>query len=296
MAKGYTLEKGFRVDRGWEDALRSLSSEDFRQVFWLLYDYQMSGGSSAAAYRGTNALARTVVSLIVPQIDSRLEGAVGGKLAQQKRARAKKEAENESESEAAASVLPDRGGSGGGTDGESLGTSEGYREAGAREPSEFFGAPGTVPNTEQYSTEKIISDEDRTERNGPSSSSQRDGCFSEGDDEETVRLYGELCPSLAPAPALTPPMRAQLRQAMQNRTPEQMRQLFEKAESTPFLRGEGSKGWRASLPWLLKNGERVMRDEYAAYTPPAVTETRESSFDGDEFFQAALRRSYGGRV
>ena len=290
MAKGYTLDKGFRVDRGWEDALRSLSPEDFRQVFWLLYDYQMSGGSSAAAYRGTNALARTVVSLIVPQIDNRLEGAIGGKLAQQKRAGIKKEAGDGKQTDAPAPVLPSRGGYPGGTDGGTEGISEGCREMGTPEPSGVFGTAGTVPNTEQYNTEQYISDEDRD----GSSSSQRDGFFSEGDEEETLRLYGELCPSLAPAPALTPQMRAQLRQAMQSRTTEQMRQLFEKAEATPFLRGEGSKGWRASLPWLLKNGERVMRDEYAAYAPTAVTPMQQSSFDGDEFFQAALRRSYGG--
>jgi len=288
MAKGYTLDKGFRVDRGWEDALRSLSPEDFRQVFWLLYDYQMSGGSSAAAYRGTNALARTVVSLIVPQIDNRLEGAIGGKLAQQKRAGIKKEAVDASDTKAP--VLPGCGGYPGGTDGGTDGIFEGCREVGTPESSDVVGAPGTVPKTEQYSTEQYISDEDRD----GSSSSQRNGFFSEGDEEETLRLYRELCPSLAPAPALTPQMRTQLRQAVQSRTPEQMRQLFEKAEATPFLRGEGAKGWRASLPWLLKNGERVMRDEYAAYAPPAATPMHESSFDGDEFFQAALRRSYGG--
>ncbi len=79
MAKGYSLERGFLFDYGWEKAMRSLSPQDFHRVFWALCDYQKSRGETSlpAVSEGTPGI---VCSLIVPQINNRLNGSAGGSI------------------------------------------------------------------------------------------------------------------------------------------------------------------------------------------------------------------------
>ena len=72
---------------------------------------------------------------------------------------------------------------------------------------------------------------------------------------------------------------------------EDYRRLFETANECDFLKGKGGRGWKASLEWLIEHMYEVTSGKYRAWDKPA--ENASSSFDTDEFFEAALRRSYG---
>jgi hypothetical protein len=72
---------------------------------------------------------------------------------------------------------------------------------------------------------------------------------------------------------------------------EDYRRLFEVANECDFLKGKGGRGWKASLEWLIEHMYEVTSGKYRAWDKP--TENASSSFDTDEFFEAALRRSYG---
>lgn len=72
---------------------------------------------------------------------------------------------------------------------------------------------------------------------------------------------------------------------------EDYKRLFEVANECDFLKGKGEHGWKASLEWLIEHMYEVTSGKYRAWDKPA--ENASSSFDTDEFFEAALRRSYG---
>lgn len=71
---------------------------------------------------------------------------------------------------------------------------------------------------------------------------------------------------------------------------EDYKRLFEVANECDFLKGKGGRGWKASLEWLIEHMYEVTSGKYRAWDKPAEPES--SSFDTDEFFEAALRRSY----
>jgi hypothetical protein len=71
---------------------------------------------------------------------------------------------------------------------------------------------------------------------------------------------------------------------------EDYRRLFETANECDFLKGGGERGWKASLEWLIDHMYGVTSGKYRTWNKPAEPES--SSFDTDEFFEAALRRSY----
>lgn len=73
------------------------------------------------------------------------------------------------------------------------------------------------------------------------------------------------------------------------------RELFEKAEDSKFLKGESDskRNWKADFNWLMnsENMAKVLEGKYDNPKEPKVGEFG-SSFDADEFFQAALARSF----
>lgn len=74
----YSLEKGFLFDYKWEHSMRQLSAEDFTKVFWDLVDFQKSSGAKQIENYSDNPLLDVIVSLIMPQIQSRIDGAKRG--------------------------------------------------------------------------------------------------------------------------------------------------------------------------------------------------------------------------
>ena len=79
MKQPTNIQKGFLFDYKWIPTLRDLEPRDFYILFWQLLDFQQSNGSKKVPrHRGRKDLDH-IVNLIVPQIENRLNGALGGR-------------------------------------------------------------------------------------------------------------------------------------------------------------------------------------------------------------------------
>lgn len=63
--------------------------------------------------------------------------------------------------------------------------------------------------------------------------------------------------------------------------------LFRTANECDFLRGHGDRGWKATFDWLIEHMDEVNAGKYRTWGK----DTSDSSFDTDDFFEAALRRA-----
>lgn len=70
------------------------------------------------------------------------------------------------------------------------------------------------------------------------------------------------------------------------------RELFEKAETSKFLKGESESKWKADFNWLMnsENMAKVLEGKYDNQEPRLG-----SSFDTEEFYEAALRKGFETR-
>lgn len=88
-------------------------------------------------------------------------------------------------------------------------------------------------------------------------------------------MFRELCPSLIQVRRMSAGLAEKIRDAQKRLTPEELRQLFTRAEATPFLRGEGERGWNASLLWVLENAQEIAAGRYDSYEKPKTPEAPE---------------------
>ena len=86
MKQMSNIQKGFLFDYKWIPALRDLDPVDFYIIFWQLLDFQQSGGSKKIPrHRGRRDLDH-IANLIVPQLENRLNGSLGGHTAHERSA------------------------------------------------------------------------------------------------------------------------------------------------------------------------------------------------------------------
>lgn len=76
---------------------------------------------------------------------------------------------------------------------------------------------------------------------------------------------------------------------------ERVRYCFETAEESDFLKGSNNHGRVATFDWLImpENIAKVINGNYASvYSKPSPDDGLESSFESDEFIEAALSRPF----
>ena len=111
--------------------------------------------------------------------------------------------------------------------------------------------------------------------------------------EQVAALYREMCPMLPGVRDLTDARRSAMRARMEHAPEGQIwamwRELFGHVRRSSFLRGENSRGWRATLDWLINptNFDKVMA---GTYDDRGTASNPAGSFDTDEFFAAACAR------
>ena len=92
---------------------------------------------------------------------------------------------------------------------------------------------------------------------------------------------------------LSPKQKSAVIRAVKEIGLENLEFCFKEASESKFLNGENSKGWVANFDWLIDphNVAKVLNGNYNSVfgSPAPVTE---SSFDLDEFFNAALARGF----
>jgi len=83
---------------------------------------------------------------------------------------------------------------------------------------------------------------------------------------DIVELYNNICVSLNPVVKLTDKRKQSIgaRYREYGCDIETFKTLFQKVQSSPFLKGDNQKGWQADFDWLMKpnNFVKVMEDKY----------------------------------
>lgn len=111
--------------------------------------------------------------------------------------------------------------------------------------------------------------------------------------EQIAALYREMCPELPGVRDMTDARRraihARCEAAPEGQIWAMWRELFGHVRRSSFLRGNNSRGWRASLDWLINptNFDKVMA---GTYDDRGSAANPEGSFDTEEFFAAACAR------
>jgi hypothetical protein len=108
--------------------------------------------------------------------------------------------------------------------------------------------------------------------------------------EELLRIYererGETLPAAA---GLTPERRRFCAQRIRaGLTAEQFAAAVRRAAATPFLCGEGARGWRANFDWLIANDTNVRKVNEGAYEPAAAPSATAARVTGGRPLDRAL--------
>ena len=100
---------------------------------------------------------------------------------------------------------------------------------------------------------------------------------SEGTPEELLEIYEAERGELPPAGAVTTErLRRCAHWLAHGFTPQEFRAAVRCAAATPFLTGDGSRGWQASFDWLIANRSNVRKVLEGEYAPQGRARARKS--------------------
>ena len=119
--------------------------------------------------------------------------------------------------------------------------------------------------------------------------------------DAVVRLYNDLCPSLPSVRTLSDKRKRDIKTRLKKYTLDDFRKVFEKAEKSSFLRGDNERGFRASLDWLINEGnmakvldgnydDRPNKQRAAPARAPAAANTRFNNFEQRNYDYTELAR------
>ena len=80
-----------------------------------------------------------------------------------------------------------------------------------------------------------------------------------------VALFHEICKSYPVVRTLSDARRKAINARLKNYSLEEIRTVFENAESSSFLKGKNERNWSANFDWLIsdKNMAKVLDGQYA---------------------------------
>lgn len=115
---------------------------------------------------------------------------------------------------------------------------------------------------------------------------------------EVLELFNNNCKSLQKPGFLDAKQKAAIAASLDVFGRDALIKCFKKAENSNFLKGNGKNGWKATLDWLVvpENTSKVLNGNYdnAINTTETHFTDSLSSFDSDEFIEAALARAFDG--
>ena len=103
-----------------------------------------------------------------------------------------------------------------------------------------------------------------------------------------VNMYNEICKSYTKVKSLSDSRKKAIKARLVKHTMEEIKEVFEKAEASDFMRGCNSKNWQASFDWMImdRNMTKILDGNYdnrdAANTNKHPN--RDSSYDGLNVF------------
>ena len=107
---------------------------------------------------------------------------------------------------------------------------------------------------------------------------------------QVVELYHKICVSFPSVRTISDSRKKAIKARLNTYTLEDFETLFKNAEASSFLKGKNPRNWSATFDWLIKdsNMAKVIEGNYADKQP----EQKNSSFETDDFFASAVKRSY----
>ena len=119
--------------------------------------------------------------------------------------------------------------------------------------------------------------------------------------DAVVRLYNDLCSSLPSVRTLSDKRKRDIKTRLKKYTLNDFQKVFEKAEKSSFLRGDNERGFRASLDWLINEGnmakvldgnydDRPNKQRAAPARAPAAANTRFNNFNQRNYNYTELER------
>jgi hypothetical protein len=173
---------------------------------------------------------------------------------------------------------------------------------------ETYNSPRDAKRDTRRDTYKEVFKESKKRIRDAQSPAAQDACVSPKTLFEMYQQHNQALPGVK---ALTAERlckcRSRINQAVRDGCLEQYLADFvaavKMAQSTPFLRGEGARGWRASFDWFVTNHSNVYRVLEGKYDGPAAGPNHgggndNASFDGGRFRPPGLagRTSRGDPV
>jgi hypothetical protein len=125
-----------------------------------------------------------------------------------------------------------------------------------------------MPNQEQeqeQEQEEIHTSE--SESDSSPIASQKTSLASNGKLTPLASAWNELCPKLPAVREVSAARKRKEQVRLKEHDLGWWRGVFERINSTPFLRGESKGGWRASFDWVVKNsenGSKVLEGVYSS--------------------------------
>lgn len=147
------------------------------------------------------------------------------------------------------------------------------------------------PHLKERERKKERSKENKEiERNIQEGVEIKEGGMGEGKEAEQVKaLFNATCTTMPKIILLTKNRRLLVSKLLQTFSLEEIEQGFRMASQSPLLTGKNKFKWKATFDWLIdiEHFTRLLEGNYN-------DDNDDNSFESDEFFQAALNRSYGG--
>ena len=121
-----------------------------------------------------------------------------------------------------------------------------------------------VTVTQSHATEEDIEEDKELDKDNISSGEDVPPPQPKINYQEIVDLYNNTCKSLPAVRALNDARKTAIRSRLRKYSINDLKTVFENAENSSFLRGEGG-GWKASFDWLIKESNmlKVLEGNYA---------------------------------
>lgn len=83
--------------------------------------------------------------------------------------------------------------------------------------------------------------------------------------KQIIDLFNSICVSFPSVRSLSEARKKAIKARLNTYTLEQFKAMFEMAEASPFLKGQGDRNWRANFDWLIKdsNFAKVLDGNYS---------------------------------
>lgn len=103
-----------------------------------------------------------------------------------------------------------------------------------------------------------------------------------------VNMYNEICKSYPKVKRLSDSRKKAIKARLVKHTMEEIKEVFEKAEASDFMRGCNSKNWQASFDWMImdRNMTKILDGNYDNRDASNTNKhpNRDSSYDGLNVF------------